>query len=75
MTINMKLDASCTDCGKQLDLLSQYHFEDMDELLEAANVKGWTMQVLVPNGSEWDFCTSCYKKYVTEQLTATGVTQ
>jgi hypothetical protein len=67
MTINTKLEASCTDCGKQLHLVSQYHFEDMEELLEAANFKGWAMQVLVPNGSKWDFCTSCYKQHITKE--------
>lgn len=70
MTISTKLEASCTDCGKQLYIASQYYFEDMVELLEVADLKGWTMQVLVPNGSKWDFCNLCYKQYIASQLTS-----
>jgi len=29
--------------------------------------KGWGMQILVPNGSRWDFCPSCYTHHLNEQ--------
>jgi hypothetical protein len=67
MTIKTKLEAECTDCGKQLHLVSQYHFDDMEELMEAARSKGWEMQVLVPNGSKWDFCSQCHKQYLIQR--------
>lgn len=68
MCINAVYYLVCTDCRKMFyDEMQNGHFESREEVIEEATASGWHCQVLVPNGSKWDFCPSCYEVYQQEK--------
>lgn len=65
MTIHVSYSMNCDECGKCLLHNGYAVSEDCQEsVVEYANEQGWWPQVTVPNGSKWDFCPVCYKKYL-----------
>jgi len=64
MTISKSYSLNCTQCGSEFHDGNEYHYETETDVAYAANSKGWEVQVLVPNGSLWDFCPKCIAKRV-----------
>lgn len=57
----------CTDCRRMFyDGDDNSFFESPEEAMEESEVKGWHCKIRVPNGSDWDFCPSCYERYTKE---------
>ena len=52
----------CTNCRK----LAEEFGETKREALELAKEEGFVRK-RVPNGSMWDFCPTCYEKYLAEE--------
>jgi hypothetical protein len=48
----------CTNCNSRHGPYS----DTPEGAKEEAKELGWAIDVLVPNGSLWDFCPSCWKK-------------
>lgn len=61
MTIHKTLSLNCTSCNKEFIFNDQSQFEDLEELKETINETEWKFQILVPNGSKWDFCPKCWE--------------
>jgi hypothetical protein len=63
MTIRQSFYLVCSDCNNQF-VDSKYggQFCSPEEAKETAMKRGWKIDVLVPNGSLWDFCPRCAKE-------------
>jgi hypothetical protein len=67
MTIHKVLQMNCTSCSKELMHKYQLSFEDEKEMFECAELENWKPQILVQNGSKWDFCPKCYESHMKEK--------
>lgn len=54
---------ACTDCNNQfIDPKWGGYFSSPEEVKKIARERGWLIDEVVENGSEWDICPRCQKK-------------